>query len=125
MWKIFEHNCDVGTWKAGEQHQNAENAKVALNNARSSNKDTFVFWDGEIPVDRAAQDQILQRSFELNGESLLRIMLGVEISRKAGTMQTLCSGDCFCVVANGSRGCETQYCNSAGWCWWVSCGTSC
>lgn len=125
MWTIVEHDCKGGGWKKGATYESFHPVGPALNEALKSNADTFVFWDGPVPSEPDAQNEIFQKAFELNGERLLRVILDADVKRTENTTLASCSGDCFCVVANGKRRCEGKYCNAAGLCWWVDCGSSC
>lgn len=122
MWTVFKHECATGEWSKGQIL--SERVLSANANEEVADPDTFIFWDGDVPDNPEAQQQLLEQAFSANNGKLLRVVIGGTMQR-VDTALTLCSGNCFCVVAHGMRRCETYWCSASGLCWWVPCGSSC
>lgn len=124
MWTIFKHSCETGEWTKGKSFGANDVPSLVDSKLERNESDQFIFWDGDLPTDAAHQQEIFEQAFAINEGKLLRVVLGGETQR-VETALSSCSGNCFCVIARGMRRCETQYCNSNGYCWWVPCGSSC
>lgn len=124
MWQAVEHDPDAGTWT--ERARNQELATLRQEKSSpSAAKNIFYFWDAPIPADQAEQEQIVKKVMAANDGRILRVGIGVQVEVTKVDGLSSCSGSCFCVIADGKRRCETQYCNSNGYCWWVDCGMGC
>lgn len=70
------------------------------------------------------ETKIILELIGLSDGEITRVTKGVTVSKKADAV--CCGpGNCYCVVAGGSRYCETYYCNASGYCWVVRCNIPC
>jgi hypothetical protein len=111
MWKTVKL-ADDHSW-----HESLKNITPADDNS------TFLLWDGDLPDTEKDAVDLVDQVILANDGRVSRLVYG-EMA-PSSTESLACSGNCFCVIAHGSRRCETQYCNAVGLCWWVSCNTSC
>lgn len=122
MWKIMD--LDDGLWNDLGSYSSIAEAENSVSRLKSGDDNVYAFWDGPISSDLAEQEKIAIEIDSANRGRVLRTTIGLKPGGKEVGIST-CSGNCFCVIANGGRRCETYYCNSANWCWWVPCGSSC
>lgn len=122
MWKILD--LDDGIWVDLGSFSTIAEAEQNISRFKRGEDSVYAFWDGPISSDKAEQDIKAEEIINVNRGRILRTTIGLKPGDKEVGVSA-CSGNCFCVIANGSRDCETKYCNSNGWCWWVSCGSSC
>lgn len=97
----------------------------SLENLRVNDENTYVFYTGELSEDISEQNKLIEDVFKANGNKINRVTIGLNMCEKDEVSPSSCPGRCFCVVEGGSRRCETYYCNSNGYCWWVPCGMGC
>lgn len=121
MWQTVKLDAASGVWKELGRSVNLAECKSFATDAPAN---TYHFWASPPPSDHAEQERIIEQVLAANDGRILRVGIGVTVSVTKAEALSGCPGNCFCVVANGSRRCETQYCNE-NWCWWVSCGMSC
>jgi hypothetical protein len=93
---------------------------------RSKDQGIWYVWSGEFPKTEAEQLSLVKSVSEANDGIQLMVTIGLDFdSVKKVPGLSRCSGRCFCVIANGMRRCEVQYCNVNHYCWWVPCGSNC
>ncbi|MBA4050201.1 MAG: hypothetical protein C0508_01570 [Cyanobacteria bacterium PR.023] len=121
MWDIAK--LKNGEWEKLGNQETLDAAQKAF----TVSDDTFYFYAGELPDDKEAQNKIVDECMKANNGKISMAMIGVQISiKKLGDIKPMfCQGNCYCVVANGTRRCETYYCSANGFCWWVPCGMAC
>lgn len=122
MWKIL--SLDAGVWVDLGSFATIDEAKQNISRLKDGVDSVYAFWDGPISSDKSEQDKKAEEVSIANRGRILRTTIGLTPGDKDVGIST-CSGDCFCVIVNNTRDCETKYCNSNGWCWWVSCGSRC
>lgn len=122
MWKALD--LDDGIWIELGSFPTVSDAEQNIEKLKQSDSSVFLFWDGPISSDINEQNKLSDEISKANHGRILMTTIGLKPGEKEVGISS-CSGDCFCVIANGSRNCQTRYCNSSGWCWWVSCGSSC
>lgn len=119
MWERVRLDTVAGEWSLVERSEGKErSASLAAGLA----PDEFVLWMGDMPTDERESIEIFNEVNALNGNRITRLTIGAAISKIRDA--SACPGECFCVVADGMRRCETQYCNDKI-CWWVPCGMGC
>lgn len=122
MWKILD--LADGVWVDLGSFATIEDAEQNVSKFKGGDDSVYAFWDGPISSDKSEQEKKAEEVSRVNRGRILRTTIGLKPGDKEAGIST-CPGNCFCVIANGARDCETRYCNSAGWCWWVSCGSRC
>lgn len=120
MWDIVR--LKEGRWEKIASHDSLE----AAQNAVSASEEIFFFYAGELPAEEAAQNAIIEKCVIANEGRVRRVMIGVQIAiKRIADRPEACQGNCYCVVENGTRDCQTYYCNANGVCVWVTCGVAC
>lgn len=122
MWCTVQLKSDYSGWEELGTGATLPQSKAAAGNVEGDN--VYHFWDGEIAHDEAGSLAILDEVNRANGGRVSMMTIGADISTARATPKS-CPGRCFCVIAHGTRRCETQYCNDRGICWWVPCGVKC
>ena len=120
MWILI--TLENGLWVDKKSFNTIEECESSQKSATGI---SYIFYDGEFPADIQEQNLLLEKINDVNDNPISMVTVGLDLSTsKKDVHASTCSGDCYCVIANGSRRCETKYC-SGSWCWWVPCGSSC
>ena len=129
MFKIMQIDSHSGefieTMTSNSLNECIEN-KASMNEA---NLKHIIIYERSDNISEDEEDEILLKISELNGENLLRITKNARITiEKTQSASSCCGGSttkCFCVVAHGSKRCETTWCNASGQCYTVPCSMPC
>ncbi len=125
MWQIVERESS-GQWNELGSYDSLRDCKSNAASFAKHEDDIFYFWKGAFPKDEKESIGLFQEVAEANKGRVSRLTIGLDLSTsKKVDALTGCSGQCFCVIANGSRVCEAHYCNTNGYCWCVLCNSGC
>lgn len=124
MYKLFKLS-EYKKWHELESYDSLKDAVLYLNR-QMNDENVFIFWHGKLPKGTTEQTDLFQKVIKENKNKVHRVTIGTKINgiEKIDSISN-CPGNCYCVVDEDSRKCETYYCDSNGLCWWVSCNLKC
>ncbi|RYZ05697.1 MAG: hypothetical protein EOO24_12190 [Comamonadaceae bacterium] len=126
MWKVFIQDPASGSITEHSARADVAGSRAAVAGLGAQAAHAVILWDGAIPAAQADQDKLLQEVFAANGDKVSRVTIGLTMAEASkDTALSSCPGRCFCVIAHGSRRCETYYCSASGLCYWIGCGMGC
>ena len=124
MWQVVK--LESGEWQELGKYETLEESKSVQKTSSEDQNSVFYFWAGEVPNDKDESIKLFNQVSEANDGRINRVTIGLSLgSVSKDSSLSMCPGRCFCVIAGGSRRCETYWCSVSGWCWWVSCGMGC
>jgi len=119
MYKIVKLDHKQGKWVEVSELN-------SLKEFSTDESNVYVFYVGELPIDKNEQNEIIENVIKANKNKINRVTIGAKLtSMDSDTSPSSCPGSCWCIVDGGSRYCETCYCNGNGYCWCVRCSGSC
>lgn len=118
MWRIIQRLDTCSNWKTLAESEDLDSLNF------KKEKKLFILWSSDLHETIEQQNTIIRKTIELNDGEVLRASIGVDVTiNRTGRVMT-CSGDCYCVVTETSRECETKFC-AGDYCWWIRCGEAC
>jgi hypothetical protein len=124
MYQLFQLDGESGNFAL--VHQSENYVECTERKSVSSNSKFVILYDfaQRKNLTEAEELKIILELIEKSDGEITRVTKGVSVSKNADAV--CCGpGNCFCVVANGRKQCEAQYCNPNGFCWWVKCNIPC
>jgi hypothetical protein len=124
MYQLFQVDGESGMFTLVHQSENF--AEYADRKSALPTEKSVIFFDFAKSTGLTEQEEtrIILDLMEKSDGEITRVTKGVTVSKNE---DAICcgSGSCFCVVANGTRYCETYYCYPNGYCWAVRCNIPC
>ena len=129
MYTVLSFDSVNGTFSEVSNHAELRQAEPELKKRHSAAAPHILTWSNQSGVSGAEEDDVLKSVLDANEGRVLRVMKNAIVQVQHLNESRVCCGagsNCFCVsYANGTRQCETQYCNASGLCWWVVCSVPC
>jgi hypothetical protein len=124
MWVGVRLNAITGQWMIIAEHTLLAECRARSESSSIDDSPTY-FFSNELSHARVDADRIIDEVVAANRGRIIRVTVGLNLAMlKRDDTLSGCPGNCFCVIQDGHRRCETYYCNGAI-CWWVPCGVGC
>lgn len=129
MFVLIKFDEKHGKFEEASSHPDILSATDALGRKHTESSPHFVTWTNPQKLSGEQEDKMLREALAANQGRVLRVSKNVAITVAKLDETKVCCGagsSCFCVqYSNGTRQCETNYCNGSGYCWTVPCNVPC